>query len=41
LRRPDFSAKPWKSNGLFVIVALIWFASDRRIERAVLKREKE
>jgi uncharacterized membrane protein len=28
----------WVANGLYVVVALIWFVPDRRIERA-LKRE--
>jgi uncharacterized membrane protein len=31
----------WLSNGLFVLVALIWLVPDRRIERALVKREKE
>jgi uncharacterized membrane protein len=28
---------PWVSNGLFILVALIWFVPDRRIERVVEK----
>ncbi len=31
----------WISNGLFVLVALIWLVPDRRIERALEKRENE
>jgi len=31
----------WISNGLFVLVALIWLVPDRRIERALKKRDKE
>jgi uncharacterized membrane protein len=31
----------WISNGLFVLVALIWLVPDRRIERALKKRENE
>jgi uncharacterized membrane protein len=31
---------PWISNGIFVLVALIWFIPDRRIERVVVKHEK-
>ena len=31
----------WISNGLFVLVALIWLVPDRRIERVLVKREKE
>ena len=34
-------ASPWISNGLFVLVALMWLVPDRRIERALLNREKE
>src|SRR5208282_4077410 len=30
----------WISNALFVFVALIWLVPDRRIERALVKREK-
>jgi uncharacterized membrane protein len=30
----------WISNGLFVLVALIWLVPDRRIERVLVKREK-
>ncbi len=32
---------PWISNGLYVFVALIWLVPDRRIERVLMKREKE
>ena len=32
-------ANPWISNGLFVLVALIWLVPDRRIERVVEKHE--
>jgi len=28
-------ASPWLSNGLFILVALIWLVPDRRIERVV------
>jgi uncharacterized membrane protein len=31
----------WLSTGLFVFVALIWLVPDRRIERALTKRERE
>lgn len=31
---------PWISSGLFVIVAVIWFVPDRRIERVVEKHEE-
>ena len=31
----------WISIGLFVLVALIWLVPDRRIERVLVKREKE
>ena len=30
---------PWISNALYVLVALIWFVPDRRIERVLGKRE--
>ncbi len=36
---PLARVSPWISNGLFVLVALIWLVPDRRIERALLKRE--
>jgi uncharacterized membrane protein len=29
---------PWISNGIFVLVAAIWFIPDRRIERTLAKR---
>jgi uncharacterized membrane protein len=32
---------PWISNGIFVLVALIWFIPDRRIERTLAKRTNE
>ena len=32
---------PWISNGLFILVALIWLVPDRRIERVLVKRENE
>jgi uncharacterized membrane protein len=31
----------WISDGLFIFVALMWLAPDRRIERVLVKREKE
>ena len=30
---------PWISNGLFILVALLWLVPDRRIERVLVKRE--
>jgi uncharacterized membrane protein len=32
---------PWISNGLYVLVALMWLVPDRRIERTLARREKE
>jgi uncharacterized membrane protein len=32
---------PWISNALYVFVALLWLIPDRRIERALLKHERE
>jgi uncharacterized membrane protein len=32
---------PWISNGIFVLVALIWFIPDRRIERTLAKGGNE
>ena len=32
---------PWISDGLFVFVALMWLVPDRRIERVIVKRDKE
>jgi uncharacterized membrane protein len=32
---------PWISSGLYVFVALLWLVPDRRIERVLVKREKE
>jgi uncharacterized membrane protein len=34
-------ASPWISNGLFVLVALMWLVPDRRIERVLMKRGRE
>jgi uncharacterized membrane protein len=31
---------PWISQGLYVLVAVIWFIPDRRIERVLLKTER-
>lgn len=31
---------PWIANGVFVLVALLWFVPDRRIERVLAKREE-
>ena len=31
---------PWVSQGLYALVALIWFIPDRRIERALSRQEK-
>ncbi len=31
----------WISDGLFIFVALMWLVPDRRIERVLVKREKE
>src|SRR5436309_7603503 len=32
---------PWISSALYVFVALLWFVPDRRIERVLVKRDKE
>ncbi len=32
---------PWIANALYVFVALMWLVPDRRIERVLVKREKE
>ncbi len=32
---------PWISGGLYVFVALLWLIPDRRIERMLVKRDKE
>jgi len=32
---------PWISSALYVFIALLWFVPDRRIERVLVKREKE
>ena len=32
---------PWISTGLYVFVALLWLIPDRRIERVLVKQEKE
>lgn len=31
---------PWLASGLYVLVAMLWFLPDLRIERAVTKREQ-
>jgi uncharacterized membrane protein len=31
---------PWVAGGLYVLVALMWVIPDRRIERAILSRER-
>jgi uncharacterized membrane protein len=31
---------PWISNGVFVVVALIWLVPDRRIERLIERKEE-
>src|SRR5215510_12195304 len=33
--------QPWISNGIYVLVAAIWFIPDRRIERTLAKHENE
>jgi uncharacterized membrane protein len=33
--------QPWVSDGIFVLVALIWFIPDRRIERTLVKRSNQ
>jgi hypothetical protein len=32
---------PWIANGLYVFIALLWLVPDCRIERVLMKREKE
>jgi uncharacterized membrane protein len=32
---------PWIASGLYVLVALMWFVPDRRIERVLVSRETE
>src|SRR5216117_1549951 len=32
---------PWISSALYMFVALLWFVPDRRIERVLMKRNKE
>jgi uncharacterized membrane protein len=32
---------PWIANGVYVVVALMWFIPDRRIERTLAKRGNE
>jgi uncharacterized membrane protein len=32
---------PWIAHALFIFVALLWLVPDRRIERALVKREEE
>ena len=34
-------ASPWIASGLYAAVALVWLVPDRRIERVLMKREKE
>ena len=36
---PMAFVSPWISGGLYVLVAMIWFVPDRRIERALGRRE--
>src|SRR5215467_1601458 len=37
---PSAFIQPWLANGLYVLVALIWLVPDRRIERALKKRQE-
>ena len=37
---PFAFVNPWISNGLFMLVALVWLVPDSRIERVVEKREE-
>jgi hypothetical protein len=30
---------PWIANGVYVLVAVLWFVPDGRIERVLAKRE--
>ena len=32
---------PWISSALYVLVALLWLVPDPRIERVLVKRERE
>ncbi len=34
-------SSPWIASGLYAAVALVWLVPDRRIERVLMKREKE
>jgi hypothetical protein len=34
-------ANPWIAHALYIFVALMWLAPDRRIERALTKRKNE
>jgi uncharacterized membrane protein len=34
-------ARPWIADTLYVLVALIWFIPDRRIERQLNKQQHE
>jgi uncharacterized membrane protein len=34
---PMAFANPWLANGIYAVVAVLWFVPDRRIERAVKK----
>ena len=36
---PMAFVSPWISSGLYVLMAMLWLVPDRRIERALLKRE--
>jgi TMEM175 potassium channel family protein len=38
---PFAFVSPWISSGLYVFVAMIWLVPDRRIERVLVKFEKE
>jgi uncharacterized membrane protein len=33
--------RPWMAGCIYVFVALLWLVPDRRIERVLVKREKE
>ena len=32
---------PWISNGFYAAVAVVWLVPDRRIERVLMRRQKE
>jgi uncharacterized membrane protein len=38
---PFAFVSPWIASSLYVFVALLWLVPDRRIERALVKREEE